>query len=295
MSYVEGLGDEVVGVMVSFVVVTFIALLWKTTHVSETPSIHSVVITATPISGTSGISNSRIIVSNSTNVQHHSSSADPGAAASDAGTATTTDNSSTEDEQLSIAAAATTAAEGSQPAATAAASEEGEEEEEESSDEPKIRIKLRFLDETTIDVETQLSERLVRFRRKHLESHLNLGPTDKIKLIFNGKIIHRDTQQLSEAGIYDNCVVHCLVQRDQPTSADGGGGAAGGTAATSDGDIFQSELDLQAFCFPLLGTILFGCWWFLLFYSQHFTMLAAMSLVSLTVLYLASVANLMLY
>lgn len=290
MSYVEGIGDEVVGVMVSFVVVTFIALLWKTTHVSETPSIHSVVITATPISG-SGISNSRIIVSNSSSNARRSSSADQEPATTTVSTSTqSTENSSTEEEQLS------TAAEESRPAdvAAAAAQEEGEEGEDESSDEPKIRIKLRFLDETTIDVETQLSERLIRFRRKHLESHLNLGPTDKIKLIFNGKIIHRDTQQLSEAGIYDNCVVHCLVQRDQPTS-DGGATGGSGTAATSDGDIFQSELDLQALCFPLLGTILFGCWWFLLFYSQHFTMLAAMSLVSLTVLYLASVANLMLY
>jgi len=60
------------------------------------------------------------------------------------------------------------------------------------------------------------------------------------------------------------------------------------------GDV-GSDLDLQTLCFPLLGTILFGCWWFALFYSQNFTMLSLTSLVSLTVLYAASVANLMFY
>ena len=115
-----------------------------------------------------------------------------------------------------------------------------------------INIKLRFLDESELDVTTKLSECLRRFRRRHLDSHLSLSPTDKVsnllfrsqtcsrflymyaflcylsyscfcvfqvKLIFNGKIIHRDGQTLSEAGIYDNCTVHCLVQRVDPATA----------------------------------------------------------------------------
>ena len=134
---------------------------------------------------------------------------------------------------------------------------------------------------------------------------LNFCRKFQVKLIFNGKIIHRDAQKLSEAGIYDNCTVHCLVQRVSPAD---GGGAEGATSAGATPQSAHpggqtgnplndvgSDLDLQTLCFPLLGTILFGCWWFALFYSQNFTMLSLTSLVSLTVLYAASVANLMFY
>ena len=43
-----------------------------------------------------------------------------------------------------------------------------------------INIKLRFLDESELDVTTKLSECLRRFRRRHLDSHLSLSPTDKV-------------------------------------------------------------------------------------------------------------------
>lgn len=288
----EGIGDEVVGVMVSFLAMTIVALLWKTTHVRETPPIHSVVITATPIRHAHSHGHTHTVAGGRV------ATATLGNATEAAADRSSNDSS----PRTAPEATETRTAEGTRSGGQNER-EAAEEEEAVVSDEsePEIRIKLRFLDETTMDVVTRLSERLSRFRRRHLDAHLNLGPADKVKLIFNGKIIHRDAQQLSEAGIYDNCVVHCLVQREQAATA-----AAAGTAATAGAggvppaggggdDIFQSELDLQAFCFPLLGTILFGCWWFLLFYSQHFTMLGAMSLVSLTVLYLASLANLMLY
>jgi len=169
-----------------------------------------------------------------------------------------------------------------------------------TSDEEQVNIKLKFLDETELDVTTKLSECLKKFRKRHLDTHLSLSPTDKVKLIFNGKIIHRDAQKLSEAGIYDNCTVHCLVQRVTPdaesatTSAPTAGQNQNHHHLNGGGDV-GSDLDLQTLCFPLLGTILFGCWWFALFYSQNFTMLSLTSLVSLTVLYAASVANLMFY
>ena len=114
-----------------------------------------------------------------------------------------------------------------------------------------------------------------------------------MKLIFNGKIIHRDAQKLSEAGIYDKCTVHCLVQRVQADQGEEGAVPAGANATQPPTRHLAeaTELDLQTLCFPLLGTILFLCWWFALFYSQYFTMLSMTSLSSLTVLYAASVAN----
>ena len=52
-----------------------------------------------------------------------------------------------------------------------------------------INIKLRFLDESELDVTTKLSECLKRFRRRHLDSHLSLSPTDKVSNLLHFFII----------------------------------------------------------------------------------------------------------
>jgi len=290
MSYVDGVGDEVLGLLVSVLATFLVAVLWKTTQVRDAPPIHHVVIQGDRI-------------------RAFGFSTNPAAAnrARAPSTANSTADGASEDQNLQL------------PPSTPSQNEDGDEgsvttEEEELSgseggsggvESESINIKLRFLDESELDVTTKLSECLRRFRRRHLDSHLSLSPTDKVKLIFNGKIIHRDGQTLSEAGIYDNCTVHCLVQRVDPATASPSQQSSG----SSDGQHQHShnfhagggandpgsDLDLQTLCFPLLGTILFGCWWFALFYSQNFTMLSLTSLVSLTVLYAASVANLMLY
>lgn len=288
MSYVDGVGDEVLGLLVSVLATFLVAVLWKTTQVRDAPPIHHVVIQGDRI-------------------RAFGFSTNPAAAnrARAPSTANSTADGASEDQNLQL------------PPSTTLQNEDGDEgsvttEEEELSgseggsggvESESINIKLRFLDESELDVTTKLSECLRRFRRRHLDSHLSLSPTDKVKLIFNGKIIHRDGQTLSEAGIYDNCTVHCLVQRVDPATASPSQQSSG----SSDGQHQHShnfhagandpgsDLDLQTLCFPLLGTILFGCWWFALFYSQNFTMLSLTSLVSLTVLYAASVANLMLY
>ena len=65
----------------------------------------------------------------------------------------------------------------------------GEEEEEEGDEsgaataaEDPVNIKLRFLDDSELDVTTKLSECLKKFRRRHLDNHLSLSPTDKVNL-----------------------------------------------------------------------------------------------------------------
>jgi len=278
MSYLEGVGDEVVGLLVSVLAVSVVALLWKTTQVRDSPPIHSVVITADRIRayGFPGANNAagRAGAGHSHQHTHEEQTEPPG----------TENENLTEQEDIS--------------------EEESNENSTPDHNEDSVNIKLKFLDESELDVTTRLSECLKKFRKRHLDTHLSLSPTDKVKLIFNGKIIHRDGQKLSEAGIYDNCTVHCLVQRIAPGSTGSGQDNTGSqqtTHGTTTGNLsvgpheVGSDLDLQTLCFPLLGTILFGCWWFALFYSQHFTMLSLTSLVSLTVLYAASLANLIFY
>ena len=46
--------------------------------------------------------------------------------------------------------------------------------------EDSVNIKLKFLDETELDVTTKLSECLKKFRKRHLDTHLSLSPTDKV-------------------------------------------------------------------------------------------------------------------
>ena len=55
-------------------------------------------------------------------------------------------------------------------------------EEESSSTEDPVNIKLRFLDDSELDVTTKLSECLKKFRRRHLDTHLSLSPADKVIL-----------------------------------------------------------------------------------------------------------------
>jgi len=288
MSYVDGVGDEVLGLLVSVLATFLVAVLWKTTQVRDAPPIHHVVIQGDRI-------------------RAFGFSTNPAAAnrARAPSTANSTTDGASEEQNLQLPPSPTSQNEDGDEGSVTTEEEElsGSEGGSGGVESESINIKLRFLDESELDVTTKLSECLRRFRRRHLDSHLSLSPTDKVKLIFNGKIIHRDGQTLSEAGIYDNCTVHCLVQRVDPATASPSQQSSG----SSDGQHQHShnfhagandpgsDLDLQTLCFPLLGTILFGCWWFALFYSQNFTMLSLTSLVSLTVLYAASVANLMLY
>jgi len=44
MSYVDGVGDEVLGLLVSVLATFLVAVLWKTTQVRDAPPIHHVVI-----------------------------------------------------------------------------------------------------------------------------------------------------------------------------------------------------------------------------------------------------------
>ena len=116
---------------------------------------------------------------------------------------------------------------------------------------------------------------------------------DRVRLIYNGRVLGRD-QTLAELGLTDNCVVHCLVQRSVQASNTNENGP------TSPNDNLQHnnrladdtmDLDLSSFCLPLLGALLMGIWWCQVVYSQYFNLTTTISLVSLTILFLATAVN----
>ena len=148
-------------------------------------------------------------------------------------------------------------------------------------------IKVRFMNETSLEIQERLSEQLGRFISKHLDRHLNLTADDRVKLIYNGRVLGRNQSTLEELGLTDNCVIHCLVQRSVVNENNSNNTNENQAGVIED----LMDFDVSHVCLPLLGLVLVIIWWCQMIYSQYFNLTSTISLVSLTVLFLASVAN----
>lgn len=40
-----------------------------------------------------------------------------------------------------------------------------------------------------------------------------------VRLVFNGHVLQPDTKTLTACGLFDNCVVHCLIHNPRPGTA----------------------------------------------------------------------------
>ena len=85
-------------------------------------------------------------------------------------------------------------------------------------------------------------------------------------------------------------------QREAPRAGTGNSATAQpefvGAAASG---VEDDDLDLSHICYPLLGCVLGLIWWCQLAYPHYFSVMSTGSLVSLTVLFLASVVNTYMY
>ena len=257
MAFVEGIGDEVIGLIVVVLVVAITSLLWTTTHVQDRVPVVVQVLPRT--------NQSQATVS----TQH---SLDPGEEISAENTQNITHPVS---EEL--------------PSDSAPSEQNRVVDDAGSSQEP-IKIRCQFLDETSLQVDTCLSESLSGLKTRHLIPHLRLNPLngDNVRLIFNGRVLQGENLTLAEAGIVNNCVIHCLVHRNTPDNQTEG---ITRNANRNENVVDISDLDLSNVCYPLLGSVLMAIWWCQVVYAHYFTMTSTLSLVSLTVLYLASAAN----
>jgi len=259
MAFVEGIGDEVVGLFVVLIVIAITALLWSTTHVQD----------SIPIV--------QVLPANSENTAAEISarhSLDPGINQSQEDSLGDT-NSVLEEEVATISDQ----------------NEEPNTEDTTSSNQDPIQIRCQFLDETSLQVDTFLSEKISRLKTRHLIPHLGLNPLngDSVRLIFNGRVLQGENQTLGESGIANNCVIHCLVhRRDHNNDTERN---AERNENRNENGLDISDLDLSNVCYPLLGSVLMAIWWCQVVYAHYFTLTSTLSLVSLTVLYLASAAN----
>lgn len=99
------------------------------------------------------------------------------------------------------------------PSTSTQSNEEREEERndrvEETREESLIKIRLKFLDDTGMDVEVALSITLSQLKERICEMR-QMGNTN-IRLIYRGQLLRNDSDSLEKVGMENDCVVHVLI------------------------------------------------------------------------------------
>lgn len=133
-----------------------------------------------------------------------------------------------------------------------------------------ITIKLKYINDHLRHVDGDLHELLGDFKRRHFETELSSNKL--VRLIFNGKVLQPDTQTLQSCGLFDNCVVHCLLHNKRPNSSDGSNPTIGNNdfadinrrrlPQTNNNNNNNRESDLGNVLFAMISFILGSAWYF---------------------------------
>ncbi|KAF7266891.1 hypothetical protein GWI33_019820 [Rhynchophorus ferrugineus] len=159
------------------------------------------------------------------------------------------------------------------------------------TDPSKITIKLKYINDDVRIVNGRLEECLGDFKTRHFQTELDSNKI--IRLIFNGQVLKQDRQTLQNCGLFDNCVVHCLIHQKRPSVGEG--------QQHQDGTIQNSEFfrdhrytgvtnnnnqvidwDLGNFLFALISFILLAAWYFRYVYAHLYTVTATVGLLIIT-------------
>lgn len=71
------------------------------------------------------------------------------------------------------------------------------------------KIKIKYLNDDMKVAEAKPSQTLKEFKKQNFETEL--AANKLVRLVFNGKVLQPDGASLKSCGLFDNCVVHCLV------------------------------------------------------------------------------------
>ncbi|PSN46105.1 hypothetical protein C0J52_02270 [Blattella germanica] len=147
-----------------------------------------------------------------------------------------------------------------------------------------IRIRLKYLNDDQKLVEGKLQEQLGDFKRRHFS--LEMSADKLVRLIFNGQVLQSDNETLQGYGLFDNCVVHCLVHQQRSGSANQAGGAdnqSGRDSANNGVDATpHRDWDLGNVLFASLSLLLVIAWYCRYQYAQLFNGTTTVALVGLT-------------
>ncbi|KAF2904836.1 hypothetical protein ILUMI_01342 [Ignelater luminosus] len=155
-----------------------------------------------------------------------------------------------------------------------------------------IRIKLKYLNDELKLVDGRLEEQLGDFKRRHFQ--LEFSSNKLVRLIFNGQVLQPDTETLQNCGLFDNCVVHCLIHQQRNTFSDTNNSGSSFTTGTNARSGNASGLpsnnnnntgrdwDLGNVLFAFVSIILGSAWYFRYEYAHLYTVTATVALVAIT-------------
>jgi hypothetical protein len=143
---------------------------------------------------------------------------------------------------------------------------------QQEGEEEGIRIRLKYLNDDQRLVHGRLQEPLGDFKKRHFR--VELSNQKLIRLIFNGQVLQSDEQSLQRYGLYDNCVVHCLVQNQQT-----------GNRQNTQINASPPEWNLGFILYTLISAVLGLAWVMRYQYSHLFSLTSTAFLVGLTMLF----------
>lgn len=160
----------------------------------------------------------------------------------------------------------------------------------------EISIKLKFINDDQKVVTGSLKELLRDFKRRHFQ--IELDAQKLVRLVFNGRVLQPDSQTLEKCGLYNNCVVHCLVHQPRPNPVPSQTSTLDNSSSIyfnpeSFSDIptgtgissVDNEVDLSRLMVKLL-TLMLGVAWYLRYhYAQLYTASTTFGLYALTAIY----------
>uniref|UniRef100_A0A1B6E715 Ubiquitin-like domain-containing protein n=3 Tax=Clastoptera arizonana TaxID=38151 RepID=A0A1B6E715_9HEMI len=155
-----------------------------------------------------------------------------------------------------------------------------------------IKIRLKYLNDDQKLVDGRLKEPLGEFKRRHFSIELD---ADKlVRLIFNGQVLQCENQTLQGYGLYDNCVVHCLVHtpRAGPTSTRNNTATQGNNSSNNNNNSSPPDWNLNTLLYSCLSIIFIIAWYCRYQYAQLFTVSTTVALIALTCIFSVSLFNL---
>lgn len=175
-----------------------------------------------------------------------------------------------------------------------------------SNDDNEMTIKLKFINDDQKIVSARPKEMLGNFIKRNFQVELNAQK--RVRLVFNGHVLQPDSDTLEQCGLYDNCVVHCLVHQ-QRIQANNNTGTSQATSNDSTSSIYttpqgfqniqngngistvHNEWDLGRLLVSVLTVILAFAWYSRYHYAQLFTVTTSLALYVLTAIFTLSVVG----
>ena len=151
--------------------------------------------------------------------------------------------------------------------------------------EERVTVRLKFLNETQKDVSASLVENVGQFKRRYFSEEMSSNKN--VRLIFNGQVLRDENSSLRSCGIFDKCVVHCLIHQGPAQAPSPPGGHRPGHSHSPNAQ--HRDLDLSAYFIPILGIALACLWYFAVAYTAYFNFLSTSALIGLTSIYFLSV------